>query len=274
MTEPKSICPCCFNRTFVSRGHWEICEVCFWEDDGQDDFNADVVCGGPNGWLSLTKARSNYVTYRVSDIRHAASVRLPHPNELTDQPPLPQLSAKQLLVVQFFKLWAKRYPGILPIGHSLSSAYKSRWMRIHSLPDSKRYPSTDAEWAILLHRQNTLINYLVPQRAPIQMVINWIEPESHLFQSCDPLPLGIIQEAPDEPAYESFLIETTWENEPRNPILIMIADEQLSGVIIVAPDCLIHPYDGGLDVIAKDPHTCHELKRKFKDWLSARPDGL
>jgi hypothetical protein len=34
--------------------------VCFWEDDGQDDIDADIVYGGPNGSLSLTQARHNY----------------------------------------------------------------------------------------------------------------------------------------------------------------------------------------------------------------------
>jgi cysteine-rich CPCC protein len=38
----------------------EICPVCFWEDDGQSDRDADVVRGGPNGKLSLTEARRNY----------------------------------------------------------------------------------------------------------------------------------------------------------------------------------------------------------------------
>lgn len=39
---------------------FEICQVCFWEDDGQDNIDADEVKGGPNGDLSLTEARRNY----------------------------------------------------------------------------------------------------------------------------------------------------------------------------------------------------------------------
>jgi hypothetical protein len=37
-----------------------MCPVCWWEDDGQDDRDADEVRGGPNGVLSLTQARANY----------------------------------------------------------------------------------------------------------------------------------------------------------------------------------------------------------------------
>jgi Cysteine-rich CPCC len=60
------MCPCCFNQTLPVRGRFEICRVCFWEDDGQDDSDADVVRGGPNGELSLTQGRENYKTLQAS----------------------------------------------------------------------------------------------------------------------------------------------------------------------------------------------------------------
>lgn len=54
-------CPCCGYRTIGSRGAYQICRVCWWEDDGQDDGNADVVMGGPNRHLSLTQGRINFL---------------------------------------------------------------------------------------------------------------------------------------------------------------------------------------------------------------------
>ncbi|HDV6321953.1 TPA: hypothetical protein RJR38_003806 [Burkholderia multivorans] len=30
-------CPCCRSKTLRERGGFEICSVCFWQDDGQDD---------------------------------------------------------------------------------------------------------------------------------------------------------------------------------------------------------------------------------------------
>ncbi len=67
------------------RGRFEICDVCFWEDDGQDDFDADVVRGGPNGGLSLTEARANYRRFGASDPRRVKDVRPPRPEELPDK---------------------------------------------------------------------------------------------------------------------------------------------------------------------------------------------
>ncbi len=56
-------CPCCFQLTLKERADFEICLECGWEDDGQDDADAHMVRGGPNGRLSLTQARLDYRAY-------------------------------------------------------------------------------------------------------------------------------------------------------------------------------------------------------------------
>ncbi|PWR21378.1 hypothetical protein DKG74_13155 [Zavarzinia aquatilis] len=75
MLKPPYRCPCCRSRTFYEQGGLEICPVCFWEDDGQGDLDADEVHGGPNGSLSLTAARRNYAACGASDPLYQDSVR-------------------------------------------------------------------------------------------------------------------------------------------------------------------------------------------------------
>jgi len=75
-------CPCCRYKTLHGRAGSEICKVCFWEDDGQDDHDADVVRGGPNGLLSLTKARHNFSVFGASDQKFVSKVRAPLRDEL------------------------------------------------------------------------------------------------------------------------------------------------------------------------------------------------
>ncbi|GHT87538.1 hypothetical protein AGMMS49543_23860 [Betaproteobacteria bacterium] len=58
-------CPCCGYPTLPERNAYEICELCNWEDDGQDEENAEEVCGGPNSDYSLAEARKNFKLYRV-----------------------------------------------------------------------------------------------------------------------------------------------------------------------------------------------------------------
>lgn len=74
---PLSTCPCCGYPT-ISNDIYDICPICGWEDDGQDDDEAEIVRGGPNGGLSLTEARQNFVglggKYRAADPRYASNV--------------------------------------------------------------------------------------------------------------------------------------------------------------------------------------------------------
>ena len=74
-------CPCCGHRTLVERGGDDICPVCFWHDDGQDDHDADEVRGGPNQRLSLTQARASYRRLGAIDARSMAFVRPPREDE-------------------------------------------------------------------------------------------------------------------------------------------------------------------------------------------------
>ncbi len=74
-------CPCCGYKTLSERGGYDICPICFWEDDGQDEEDADTVRGGPNGALSLTLARTNYKTCGACEQRFMSKVRAPRPEE-------------------------------------------------------------------------------------------------------------------------------------------------------------------------------------------------
>ena len=58
--EIPNTCPACGYLTLEERCSWEICLLCFWEDDGQDDFDADKIFGGPNGEYSLTNYRIKF----------------------------------------------------------------------------------------------------------------------------------------------------------------------------------------------------------------------
>jgi hypothetical protein len=56
----KNTCPSCGFPTLDERIRNEICRICSWQDDGQDDHDADEVFGGPNGAYSLTDSRQEY----------------------------------------------------------------------------------------------------------------------------------------------------------------------------------------------------------------------
>jgi enoyl-CoA hydratase len=70
-------CPCCRYPTLPSRGSFELCPICFWEDDGQDDHDAQRVRGGPNGLLNLEAARLNFARIGACAPSSLSVVRMP-----------------------------------------------------------------------------------------------------------------------------------------------------------------------------------------------------
>jgi hypothetical protein len=74
-------CPCCGHATLSERGGYEICPVCFWEDDGQDNDEADRWRGGPNR-VSLREGRVNFLRFGASIEADCESVRRPTPEEV------------------------------------------------------------------------------------------------------------------------------------------------------------------------------------------------
>jgi hypothetical protein len=73
--EPRSECPCCGWLTLSRRGEYEICPVCFWEDDGTE---APERLSSANH-LTLREARRNFLAIGAVDPAARAHV-------LTDGP--------------------------------------------------------------------------------------------------------------------------------------------------------------------------------------------
>jgi hypothetical protein len=81
----------------------------------------------------------------------------------------------------------------------------------------------------------------------------------------------------DEPTYW-HLFASTWNWLPGafDPLVRLIADDAVANVLVVAPDCrwVLHPYDGGMDVISESPEVRQLLRAKYAPWLSTKMDGL
>lgn len=56
-------CPCCNFQTLNANGGYEICVICWWEDDGQSTKEANETYDGPNGKYSLTLAKANFAKH-------------------------------------------------------------------------------------------------------------------------------------------------------------------------------------------------------------------
>jgi len=76
-------CACCGFLTMNSPeyGSFDICPVCYWEDDIFQFNNIDATMGGVND-ESLRVARQNFKDFGASSLRFLKDVRPPEPNEI------------------------------------------------------------------------------------------------------------------------------------------------------------------------------------------------
>ena len=82
-------CPCCGFYTFQSPpdGSYEICPVCFWEDDPVQAEDQGRT-GGANH-VSLQKARLNFARFGACEEAVRPYVREPREDERTGSHPAP-----------------------------------------------------------------------------------------------------------------------------------------------------------------------------------------
>lgn len=189
--------------------------------------------------------------------------------------------------MNFIDYWKATYPEATPIGHVLKWVYADRWFRIHSLPGSKRYADTEEEYGILLARQYQLIEELIGEGAEVAIVLGLYENDITLanyarlsdieaFQRVWTIDLA--KERPHQYDHDISLdicvkVEN-WERGRRDEILKAIADDEIRAMIVCpARECIVAPYDGGVDVIVETEVSRNRWKERFRGWLSPREDG-
>lgn len=194
---------------------------------------------------------------------------------------------------QFSAFWARNFSEIPPINYLFKHHLKHRWLRIHSLPDAKRYAQTSEEWAILLERQHQVFSDLLPQNTKICIVSGIYSNTEKVFEKnlFDTLPYFKTLKFKELPIIDMFKLSGEWANKgikftpcfaeeifvPSrfDDILKSIANDEWR-LFFIDPKStvIIAPYDGGVDIIFKTEHQLAFYKNKYQNWLSKRVDGL
>jgi hypothetical protein len=83
VSSPGLACPCCGSLTLPSHGTFDICPVCFWEDDFTSGPDDDL---NPNN-LTLREARANLAVWGAIESHLVHSTRPPQPGEAPEGTP-------------------------------------------------------------------------------------------------------------------------------------------------------------------------------------------
>lgn len=193
----------------------------------------------------------------------------------------------------FQSQWDQFYPNNLPISHLLKHYFPQSWFRIHSLPESKRYANTPAEYELLLNRQNEIITDCLGDDASIFIVSGHYFTFSRNIKAYDPAfilaykfhleqEINLTQANPEyydgedkDHYFRPCSVKVAWQANEHNDLLKKIADDEVRAFMIsFEQNIIVAPYDGGIDFIIFDKTKRNALRDKYKDWLSPREDGL
>jgi hypothetical protein len=174
--------------------------------------------------------------------------------------------------------WAKVWPDSLPIAHELKELFEAQWVRLHTLPGSKRSPSSDAEWGVVLDRHNTLLGELAEAGEAVLVIMSVVAPAPVPAEPDLDFWAAVPWHYADPDLLFAHLYVTTeeWSHGALDDLLRLAAEQQIGGVIIAPLDLswLYHPYAGGADVILADPAGRDALAAAHPSWRSQHPSGL
>lgn len=78
-------CLCCGYRTLDERGGYDICPICFWEDEpGQREDDLDKKSGANHG-LTMRQAKENYKRFGACEESMIKNVRKPNEDEIMEK---------------------------------------------------------------------------------------------------------------------------------------------------------------------------------------------
>ena len=147
--------------------------------------------------------------------------------------------------------WNRHYSGILPLADTFRTTFKDRWVRFHSLPESKRYAESESEYQTISFRHNKVIARLCKDSKLILITAFYSENSApvkdigrsslelfNLDSSAKHWQTVALHEIDSDYEPECYLhffaSEWNWSPKVFDPILKLVADDVLRNVSILS----------------------------------------
>ncbi|MFX1682215.1 hypothetical protein PV762_23610 [Mitsuaria sp. CC2] len=184
--------------------------------------------------------------------------------------------------------WLNRFGDALPAGHLCrQSSLADRWLRIHSLPESKRYPDDDAQLAEVLRRQNAVASELLgegalcllffacwsggPEAARLARKQTWLQTVGGMPE------LVLTAEESDDGDQMAFLAQpVTWHPGAFDRLIADRANDRTWPLLFanLHRGSIYAPYDGGADLFYPSSEDVDPARSRHRDWLPTRASGM
>jgi hypothetical protein len=181
----------------------------------------------------------------------------------------------------FVTSWEQNYGAIPPQSWRLKLLLPTRWLRIHTLPGSKRYAETQGEAAEVATRQMAAAKALFEDADPV-WVVTWrfgpLAATTDVLVRSTGLRLEeacvLAEDEQDEPVTVLAGSER-WNAEGSASLRCAIAEDRERAMWVHAiTGEVFAPYDGGVDLIFSTVERRDANRPIFADWLSTLSSGL
>lgn len=158
--------------------------------------------------------------------------------------------------------------------------YDMAWqLRVHSLPEAKRYADTEAEYEEILARHNAAATAVLGEGTQCVLLVG-LWPPNDLAVEANRLPdlPGVMfvelsdmppSRDPDSGTVPFHAAEVVWRRGAFDDVIRDVADEKLPIIVFanLRQATAYKPYDGGADLICESPSQLANLSKEFESWL-------
>ena len=195
---------------------------------------------------------------------------------------------------RFKEQWRSWYVGAPPLAHLMREPHADRWLRIHSLPQSRRYPDSASDWDALLARHNTVATELLGDGGPCVLAVARFPsgdtpppaqlhdvPGASVLTALGPVDdtwpgAGALRQHYEDSTVWLYTTELRWRAGAYDPLLRAVAGDETGPVLLVSSETgrVYAPYDGGADLFFLGPEEREAARERHRAWLSSHPRGL
>ncbi len=179
------------------------------------------------------------------------------------------------------------YPNSPPIGFLLRKEYPELWLRIHSLPDSKRWPTEESEYQTLYRRHykgagevlgegsHCAVLLIAPAEVSAEELsaLSGLGGRLHAYGAMDESlwtgKKGVFKEP-----MVLFGIGITWESGCYDAFIRATAENKIKAIVVELEEgCIYAPYDGGADLFYDTEEDRDAAQKRHHAWLPPRRTG-
>lgn len=181
--------------------------------------------------------------------------------------------------------WRECFGEVLPAGFLCRGALQDRWLRIHSLPDSKRYAEDQSEVAEMLRRQNLVAEDLLGDGALCLLIFTrwnwdgaarWPRDERLRTALAGRKPELMLRVDVHDDPLAFFAMPVTWRRGEFDDVILECADDRTGPMLFANMQrrTIYAPYDGGADLFFGASDDVAPARERHRAWLSSLESGM